>query len=191
MGALGLLSTLNWVLAVLYAGVGLFVLVAIDSPVALVPALVMLAVAAPHVYLALVVEQGKGRILQTVLAVLGLLNFPIGTAVGAFALYACWSGESARIFEEGPDPIAAEPAEDDDDTTVDETPYALARRLAAQGLRPSQLRAKLVARGLGADKADTLVDAVTGGRAARRSPAWMAPAQRETPPRRPPARKPR
>lgn len=49
------------------------------------------------------VEQGRWRIMQTVLAVLNLgSNPPLGTAYGIYALYVCWFNDAAKsCFEAG------------------------------------------------------------------------------------------
>lgn len=44
---------------------------------------------------------GKGRILQSILAVLNITNVPLGTIYALFALYVCWMNEEAKeYFEE-------------------------------------------------------------------------------------------
>jgi len=48
------------------------------------------------------VGRGRGRILQTILAVMSISNLPIGTAYGIFGLWVCWmNDETKAIFEEG------------------------------------------------------------------------------------------
>jgi hypothetical protein len=47
------------------------------------------------------VGQGRGRILQTVLAVLTIASFPVGTAYAIYALWVCWSNPPTRAaFEQ-------------------------------------------------------------------------------------------
>ena len=47
------------------------------------------------------VAVGRGRILQTILAVLAITNLPIGTIYGAYALWVCWMNEETKkVFEE-------------------------------------------------------------------------------------------
>lgn len=47
------------------------------------------------------VRKGRGRILQTVLAVLNLGSVPLGTAYGGYALWVLWMNEeSKKIFDE-------------------------------------------------------------------------------------------
>ena len=49
------------------------------------------------------VEQGRWRIMQTVLAILNLgSNPPLGTAYGIYAMYVCWFNEKSKAcFESG------------------------------------------------------------------------------------------
>ena len=42
------------------------------------------------------------RVLAIVMAVLGLLNFPVGTAIGIYALWVLLQTSSANYFETGP-----------------------------------------------------------------------------------------
>jgi hypothetical protein len=50
-------------------------------------------------------EQGRGRIVQTIISGLMVINpasFPIGTAIGAYGLWVCWmNAESKAAFEGG------------------------------------------------------------------------------------------
>jgi len=47
------------------------------------------------------VADGRGRILQTILAVFQIGNAPVGTAYGAYALWVCWFNEETKAaFEE-------------------------------------------------------------------------------------------
>jgi hypothetical protein len=102
MSSLELLSALNWIMVVFYVGIGLFfgMVGSNTPPLFLAIAFSVVALfAAPHVYLGLVIEKGRGRVLQTVLGVLSLFNFPIGTAFGAFALFVCWGSRHVELFE--------------------------------------------------------------------------------------------
>ena len=48
------------------------------------------------------VEAGSGRTLQTILAVLQIASFPLGTAYGIYALWICWSNiDTKYMFERG------------------------------------------------------------------------------------------
>ena len=42
------------------------------------------------------IEHGKGRILQTILAVLCVGSVPLGTAYGIYALWICWMNEETK-----------------------------------------------------------------------------------------------
>ncbi len=54
------------------------------------------------------VEQGRWRMMQTVLAVLNISNAPLGTAYGAYALWVCWSDPASKArFEQVPPPAGA------------------------------------------------------------------------------------
>lgn len=45
-------------------------------------------------------KRGRGRTLQTVLAILTIASFPVGTAFGIYSLWVCWSHPPSRaIFE--------------------------------------------------------------------------------------------
>jgi len=53
-----------------------------------------------HVLAGNLVAVGRGRALQTALAVLQVSTFPIGTAYAIYALWVCWLNEpSKRAFE--------------------------------------------------------------------------------------------
>lgn len=174
MGSLQLLSALNWVFAVLYLVAFLFVLL-MSSMAPSVPVLLLLGsglvlalFAAPHVYLALNVERGRGRILQTVLAVFSLLNFPLGSAFGIFAIWAVWAGPSAPVFE---DPSLADARHDDvqeadegegeaDEDDGSESPYAYARRLRDEGMNARAIRARLDRRELADEEIETVLGAL-------------------------------
>ncbi len=48
------------------------------------------------------VGQGKGRILQTILALMLVSSFPIGTLFAAYAIWVCWINEGSKhAFDEG------------------------------------------------------------------------------------------
>jgi len=54
------------------------------------------------------VEQGRWRLMQTILAVLNISNVPMGTAYGAYALWVCWSDPASKArFEDAPPPEGA------------------------------------------------------------------------------------
>lgn len=42
------------------------------------------------------VAHGRWRIVQTILAVLALASFPVGTAYGGYALWVCWMNEETK-----------------------------------------------------------------------------------------------
>ena len=183
MGGLELLSGLNWAMAVLYGCVGLVGLMVMPMPAALVWVVMLLLVALPHVYLGLNIEKGRGRTLQTIFAVLSLLNFPLGTAFGVFALMTVWSSANAELFEDGPKSYVDE-LPDVDQVDLDESPYAMAKRLKESGLRAGSIRTRLNMRGLQDDEIETVLGAL-GLSTSARAPA---PARR---PSAKPARAPR
>lgn len=43
------------------------------------------------------VGRARGRVLQTVLAIVKLFEFPIGTVYGAYALWVCWIHDPSRL----------------------------------------------------------------------------------------------
>lgn len=50
------------------------------------------------------VRDGRGRILQTVVAVLSLLNCPLGTLFAGYSLWVCWIDEASKArFEQTPE----------------------------------------------------------------------------------------
>jgi len=52
------------------------------------------------------IERGRGRLAQTVVAVLSLGSVPFGTAFGAYSLWVCWFNEDTkRHFEEKTGPL--------------------------------------------------------------------------------------
>ena len=58
--------------------------------------LVAFALAALHFFTGRLVEQSRGRLLQTVIAVVHLGNVPVGLAYGLYALWVCWFNEEAK-----------------------------------------------------------------------------------------------
>lgn len=177
MGGLELLSGLNWAMAVLYGCVGLLGFVMLPMEPGLVWLVVLLLVSLPHVYLGLNIEKGKGRTLQTIFAVLSLLNFPLGTAFGVFALMTVWSAGNAELFEGGPKSYVDE-LPDVDPVDLDESPYAMAKRLKESGLRAGSIRTRLNMRGLPDDEIETVLGAL-GLSASARAPAPRSRARRD------------
>lgn len=161
---LRLLSALNWVQAALLVVVGvwfaLMTLTAGAGPFGVVVLVFCLALAVPFAYLGAVIDKGRGRGLQTALAALALLAFPVGTLFGALSLYAVWFSEARLRFEGGPVTEAPEDEVIDDAWPEGESPYAYARRMADAGLRAGALRARLEERGLAPDEVETLLGAV-------------------------------
>lgn len=62
---------------------------------------ILLAVLATgHIVVGYLVSGQRGRVAQTVLAVLQLIKFPLGTAFGAYAIWVCWiQKETKASFE--------------------------------------------------------------------------------------------
>ena len=171
---LGILAMLNWGMAALYVSVlGLVWMLGGDrlpfEAFALIGMFLMLA-ALPSAYLGYAIEKGRGRILQTVFAVLALFNFPLGTAYGVFALWVCWSAE-AEIFDQG-GIEATQPQRDvrrrqapiDDEVTVPKargtSPYAIAQRLKQQGLKAGDIQEQLHVEGLSGEEIETLMNSL-------------------------------
>ncbi len=128
------LSGLNWAIVALnLCGTLVFGLMSENLRFTLVAFAAALVVSAPHAYLAVSVEKGRARLLQTIVAVLWLFAFPIGTAAGAFALWVCWSGDSRQVFDDGEagHPPVMEPKADARD---DDTPPPRAARLSRREL---------------------------------------------------------
>lgn len=47
------------------------------------------------------VSRGRGRILQTILSILAVGNFPVGTLYGVYGLWVCWMNEDTKkVFDE-------------------------------------------------------------------------------------------
>lgn len=64
--------------------------------------IVFAAYGAAHVVIGYLVGTGRGRIAQTVFAILQLMSFPIGTCYAGYAVWVCWiNEESARAFASG------------------------------------------------------------------------------------------
>jgi hypothetical protein len=179
---LGILSGLNWAMAALYAGVLIFIGVMFGAQMpyemfALIGMMLML-MALPSAYLGYAIEQGRGRGLQTIYAVLALFNFPIGTAYGAFALWVCWGAE-AELFDQG-GVDATQPRRDSRVVEVDapafeeneaeaeaeatapraETPYAIARKLKDRGLKAGDIQEQLHGEGLTGEEIETLMNSL-------------------------------
>ncbi len=81
-----------------------------DALVAVIPSVVITAVVmvlvAGELVLALLaargIEHGRGRVPQTILAVLSLGSIPLGTAFGIYSIWVCWiNEETKRVFETG------------------------------------------------------------------------------------------
>lgn len=198
MGSLQLISALNWLQVVAFVAVPVAAAVlGVPLEAVLLFGLVCLPLAAPFLYLALVIEKGRGRVLQSVFSGLMLLAFPVGTAISAFTLYVLWFSEHKQLFDDvaagyGPPPDdARDQGAEDDDGGVEETPYAFARRLADEGKRPDVVRQRLLARGLDADEVETLLGAVGLTRPGSRPPPRAAarPSKARPPPSRPPPRR--
>ena len=59
-------------------------------------AVLIFIVAALHFAVARKVENGQGRLLQTILVVFNIGNFPVGTAYGVYALWVCYMNEETK-----------------------------------------------------------------------------------------------
>lgn len=116
-----------------------------------------------YFYAGVLVEQGRARLFQTVLAIISIFNFPVGTIYCFFALWVCWSAEY-DAFENGGlldyDHVKArEPAAEKPRRRVERglSPYAAAKALQAEGAPPFEIQALLTERGLEADEVETLM----------------------------------
>lgn len=186
---LGILSVLNWLMGALYLVVLLVIFLVAGEKLPFeafgILTIVLCVLALPHLYLGLRIEQGKGRILQTIFAVLALPSFPIGTLYGAFALWVVWSAE-AEVFELGgvehlPPPTKTprkktaleehEPEPDYVSPVRPDSPFALVKELKAEGYAAVEIQEALDAKGLGADEIATVMGAagVKYSHAAQRS----------------------
>ena len=64
-------------------------------------AVVLFAIAGLLVYLGRQVSRARGRILQTIMAVLTITSVPFGTAYAVYALWLCWMNEETKkAFDE-------------------------------------------------------------------------------------------
>ena len=115
MGHLRALQVFNVVFAVLAAGVALLFMalwciggiIAIGQghPIgwlflvggAIVAALAT-GLAVLHGRAAAGVAVGRRRVLQSALAVLHLVNFPVGTAFAVYALWVCWFNDETKVY---------------------------------------------------------------------------------------------
>ncbi len=192
----------------MFAHYGALMLVGLMGPFATVPSIALgvtsTILGGLHVYLALVVKSGRGRILQTLLGVIGLFVVPIGTGVSIFAFYVCWFSTFTPRFEnpggfvladlDGPD---GQDFEGEDEGHLSDV--ELARRLKRQGLRATVIRDRLLERGVEEQVAVDLVEALnmrlppSSPRAAPRRPLHdisdqetPIPATRRPPPKRRP-----
>lgn len=178
---LKILSMLNWAMATLYGAVfGLFLIIAASQvPLSAVAAIFVIGslLAGPHIYLGAAIERGRGRMVQTILAILSLLNFPLGTAYGAFALWVCWAAEH-ELFERGglsegesydPPPERERRARPprvevdlEDEVTAPrrgsaQTPYQLIQQLKREGLKSPDVQERLHLEGLSGEEIETLM----------------------------------
>ncbi len=159
---LGLLSVLNWAMAALCLGAAAVVWVLLGAKDLFFPILVtglMLVFGAPYAYLGAVIEQGRGRVLQTILAALSLLNFPLGTAYGAFALFVVWGADAAKFdgAARGGLPEPVEPRAPRLPADPGQSPWEAARQLRDEGLSDRELQLELQARGFDDDTVETLM----------------------------------
>ena len=185
---LGILSVLNWLMAALYVVILLLIGIMFGEHLpfdafALI-AMILLILALPSAYLGYSIELGRGRILQTIFAALGIFNFPLGTAYGVFALWVCWGVEKdvfdaggveqpreprrrRAVEEEEPEPdledVATKPAS---------TPYAIAKQLQKRGLPAGDIQQRLHEEGLAADEIETLMNSL-GLRFSRAKQGWL------------------
>lgn len=52
-----------------------------------------------HAYTGFMITAGRARVTQTVLALMQLTNFPVGTAYALYALWVCWvDDKTAKVF---------------------------------------------------------------------------------------------
>ena len=113
MEHLTILKTINYIYAALFglgaviggvALVGLSVIPLADGDgggliltfMGLMLAVVLGLFALLHVVVGKGVEQGRFRIMQTILAVLNVSNFPVGAAYGIYALWVCWANDDTK-----------------------------------------------------------------------------------------------
>jgi hypothetical protein len=105
-GAMGLLATLSMLV------IGAFgsTLATIDDPragavlvsVALIVVLLTLIISLPNIIAGwgLIKRRQWGRILTIILAILNIFAFPIGTAIGIYALWVLFSAETVSMFRQ-------------------------------------------------------------------------------------------
>ena len=106
-GAMGLLATL----AILIIGAFGSTLAAFDDPqagavlisLALIVVLISAAVSLPNILAGwgLLKHRQWARVLTIILAILNIFAFPIGTAIGIYALWVLFHGETVRMFDGG------------------------------------------------------------------------------------------
>lgn len=188
---LGILSVLNWLISAVYLVALLFVWIMggggmpVEALALITGLLVLLAL--PSAWLGYSIEQGRGRILQTIYAVLSIFNFPLGTAYGAFALWVCWSAE-AELFDRGgaeeprrqprrrreepEDEAPADEEEDVDATKPASTPYAIAKQLQKRGVSAGDIQERLHSDGLTAEEIETVLSSL-GLRFSRAKQKWL------------------
>ncbi len=63
---------------------------------------ILAGLAMAHAYVGFMVTAGRARPLQTVLAVLHLSNFPVGTVYSVYALWVCYANDDAMAAFERP-----------------------------------------------------------------------------------------
>jgi hypothetical protein len=176
---------LNWGMAALYvAALGLVWWMAGDHmpfDMFSIVAMILLTLSLPSAYLGYAIELGRGRILQTIVAALALLNFPLGTAYGVFAIWVCWSAEK-EVFDRGGVDKApperrrrvAEEVENIEDvaTKPASTPYAIAKQRQKRGTPVGDIQQRLHEEGLAADEIETLMNSL-GLRFSRAKQGWL------------------
>jgi len=162
MTPIQLLSAAHWG-SVFLTIAGPLLFLALGAPLqAILPIVVAcLLLGAPHLYLALNVEKGKGRGLETVLSVVSLFAFPIGTFTGALGLWVCWFGETRALFD---DPSSAARTLDDGPSVPPyregETAWAYGSRLKAAGFDAAEIGLGLEDAGFDADAVETTLGAL-------------------------------
>lgn len=183
MTPIQLLSAAHWGSVFLMVA-GPLVFMILGAPIqALLPVVaVCLLLAAPHLYLALNVEKGRGRGLETVLSVLSLFAFPIGTITGALGLWVCWFGETRALFDD-PSSALAQGRNDVPPYREGETAWAYGSRLKTAGYDAEEIGLGLGDAGFDTDEVETTLGALqlTLKAGARRRPT-------ATPAPRPPSR---
>lgn len=115
MKHLKILKALNFVMAALALISGLGALVNIFVPFGcpcagecgtisvvggMFTAVLLAGLAVGHIAVGYLVSAQRGRVAQTVLAVIQLIHFPVGTAFGIYAIWVCWfNKETKAAFE--------------------------------------------------------------------------------------------